>query len=88
MNLLDIATLFSYIALNVDILLQIHQIVVTRSSHDLSLLGLSIRYAAILVIFVKFWSLGEWPLIVGQGLIMVTFTLYLALAVTYLRQEK
>ena len=83
MTLLDLLTLLSYIALNVDILLQIKQIYHTRSSHDLSLLGLSIRYAAILIILIKFISIRDLPLIIGQGLIALTFTTYFALAVYY-----
>ena len=83
MSLLDILTLLSYIALNADILFQIRRIYTTQSSHDLSLLGMSIRYAAILVILVKFVSLSDLPLIIGQGLITVTFTAYFSLAVYY-----
>lgn len=83
MSLLDTLTLLSYIALNADILFQIRRIYITKSSRDLSLLGMSIRYAAILVILIKFISLSELPLIIGQGLITVTFTTYLSLAIYY-----
>lgn len=83
MPLLDVATLFSYIALNIDILLQIKKIYQTKSSRDLSLLGMTIRYIAILIIFIKFYSLSDLPLILGQGLIVLTFTTYLMLAILY-----
>lgn len=83
MNLLDILTLLSYIALNVDIILQIRRIYETKSSHDLSLLGLVIRYIAILIILIKFISLEDLPLIIGQGLITVTFTVYFVFAAMY-----
>ena len=83
MNLLDIFTIISYIALNVDIVFQIHQIYKTKSSRDLSLIGLSVRYAAILVILIKFISLGDIPLIIGQGLITATFTTYFVFAFYY-----
>ena len=83
MTLLDLLTLLSYIALNVDILLQIKRIFGTKSSRDLSLVGLSIRYAAILIILIKFISISDLPLIIGQGLIALTFTTYLALAVYF-----
>ena len=83
MNLLDIFTLISYIALNVDIVFQIRQIYSTKSSRDLSLVGLSIRFLAVLVILIKFVSLGDIPLIIGQGLIVVTFTTYFFLASYY-----
>jgi hypothetical protein len=44
---------------------------------------LSIRYAAILIILIKFFSIRDFPLIIGQGLIALTFTTYFALAVYY-----
>ena len=47
MTILDLLTLLSYIALNVDILFQIERIYKTKSSRDLSILGMSVRYAAI-----------------------------------------
>ncbi len=85
MNLLDWFTLFSYIALNVDVVLQILQIYKTKSSKDLSLLGMIIRYAAIIIILMKFISLHDTPLILGQGLIALTFTVYFVLAAVYYR---
>ncbi len=88
MNWLDWLTLFSYIALNVDILLQIKRIYRTKSSRDLSLFGMTIRYVAIVIIFIKFISLSSWSLIVGQGLIAITFTAYLVLAVSYVRYAR
>ena len=44
---------------------------------------MSIRYEAILIILAKFISLSDLPLILGQGLIVLTFTTYLALALYY-----
>lgn len=83
MNFLDIATLISYFALNIDILLQINRIYRTKSSQDLSLLGMSVRHIAIMIILAKLISLSDIPLIVGQGLIAVTFTTYISLAIYY-----
>jgi uncharacterized protein with PQ loop repeat len=82
-SLLDLLTLLSYIALNVDILLQIKRIWQTKSSRDLSLLGMGIQYAAILIVLIKFIDISDLPLIIGQGLITLTFTTYLAVAVYY-----
>ena len=83
MALLDLLTLLSYIALNVDIVLQIRRIYHTKSSRDLSLFGMSVRYAAIRIVLFKFISLSDAPLILGQGLIVLTFTTYFALALYY-----
>jgi len=83
MTLLNLLTLLSYIALNVDILFQIGRIYRTKSSRDLSLFGMSVRYTAIFIILVKFVSLSDLPLIVGQGVIVITYTTYFALALYY-----
>ena len=88
MNFLDWLTLASYIALNADILFPIRRIYYTKSSQDLSLLGMTVRYAAILVILIKFISLSDTPLIIGQGLITITFTAYFALAIMYFKHSK
>ena len=88
MSTLDILTLISYVALNVDILFQIARIYRTKSSHDISLIGLSVRYVAVLVILYKFYTLSDLPLIAGQGLITLTITLYFVLAVLYRRRRK
>ena len=88
MSLLDRLTLLSYIALNVDIVFQIRRIYHTKSSRDLSLFGMSVRYAAILIILIKFISLSDVPLIFGQGLIVLTFTTYFGLAVYYCAARK
>ena len=88
MNLLDTLTILSYVALNADILFQIHRIYTTKSSHDVSLIGLSIRYGAVLVILIKFISLSDIPLIIGQSFILLTMTLYLFLAFLYTRRVK
>jgi len=88
MNILDYLTIISYTALNIDILFQIKQIYRTKSSKDLSLIGLTIRYVAILVILIKFISLSDIPLITGQGLIVITFTTYFILAGYYFINNK
>lgn len=88
MGLLDILTVISYIALNADIILQIRRIYLNKSSRNLSLVGLSIRYVAILIILIKFISLSDIPLIIGQGLIAITFTTYLILAIYYFVNRK
>jgi len=85
MHILDWLTLISYIALNVDIVLQIKRIYRTKSSEDLSLAGMTIRYAAILVIVIKFAAIGDRTLIIGQSIAVVTFGTYFILALIYYR---
>ena len=83
---LDIITFASYLALTADILFQIRHVHKHRSSHDISIVGLGIRYVAILIILYRFYTLGEWPLLVGQLFLAVFFTLYLALVVAYYKK--
>lgn len=87
MNILDIFTLLSYAALNIDILFQIRRIHRTQSSHDISLIGATVRYGAILIILIKFISLSDIPLIIGQVLVMLTFTTYIVLAFHYMKHR-
>lgn len=88
MTILDELTLVSYVALNVDIILQVRRIHKTKSSRDLSLLGMSIRFLAIAIILVKFISLRDTALIIGQGLIAATFVIYFLAALNYFRFRK
>jgi hypothetical protein len=88
MSILDWLTLGSYVALNVDIVCQIIRIHRTKSSADLSLFGMTIRYIAIIIILVKFMSLGDMPLTIGQGIVALTFTTYLVLALFYFMHRK
>lgn len=83
MTILDLITLLSYIALNVDILFKIKRVYETKSFRDLSIAGMCIRYAAILIILIKFMRISDVPLIIGQGVIVLTFTTYLVLALYY-----
>ena len=87
MNLLDFLTLLSYVGLNLDVILEIRRIRRTRSSRDLSLLGMSIRYIAILIILIKFMSISDLPLVIGQALIAITFGVYFLLALVYFRHR-
>ena len=88
MNTLDLFTILSYVGLNIDIIFQIRRIYRTKSSKDLSLIGMSIRYFAILIILYKFISISDIALIIGQFLIFMTFTLYFFLAFIYFIKRK
>lgn len=88
MNVLDILTLLAYVALNMDIVFQILRVLKTKSSHDLSLIGLFIRFMAILVLLFKFITLIDMPLIIGQGLLTFTFGIYLFLGFYYVKRRR
>lgn len=88
MSLLDFLTLLSFIGLNVDILLQARKIRQVKSSEDISIAGLMIRFIAIFVILYKLLCVGDIALILGQGLLVVTFTSYMVLVFSYLPGKK
>lgn len=88
MNLLNWLTLLSYLALNVDIVLEIRRIRTTKSSNDLSIIGMTIRYVVLFIILAKFISLNDALLVTGQALIVLTFTVYITLALYYIRHGR
>lgn len=88
MNLLDFLTLLSFIGLNIDVLLQAHKIRQVKSSEDISISGLMVRFVAIFVILYKLLCIGDLALILGQALLAVTFTSYMVLVFSYLPKAK
>lgn len=88
MNLLDILTILSYFGLTTDILLQAHRIRTTKSSEDVSVVGLSVRFFAIFFILYKLLLVGDIALIVGQSMIAITFTSYLFFVISYMPKAK
>lgn len=83
MNYLDLATIFSLTALNIDIVLQNIRVFRRKSSRDISLMGVIVRYIAIFIILLKYLSLSDWVLCLGQAVIAANVTVYLVLVVRY-----
>jgi uncharacterized protein with PQ loop repeat len=88
MNLLDFLTLLSFIGLNVDVILQARKIRQVKSSEDISIAGLMVRFVAIFVILYKLICVGDMALILGQALLALTFTTYMFLVFSYLPKAK
>ena len=88
MSLLDFLTLLSFIGLNIDVLLQAHKIREVKSSEDISIAGLMVRFVAIIVILYKMLCIGDLALILGQSLLLITFTSYMVLVFSYLPKRK
>lgn len=88
MNFLDFLTVLSFFGLTTDILLQAHKVRQMRSSEDISIVGLSIRFAAIFVILYKLLQVGDIALIAGQTMIAITFTSYFVFVVSYMPHAK
>jgi uncharacterized protein with PQ loop repeat len=88
MDILNLFTLLAFVALNLDIIFQTIHVFKTKSSRDISLPGLLIRLFAIVIILIKYFALSDITLVIGQALILLTFTLYLGLAVYYFIRRK
>lgn len=88
MAAIDILTLLSYAALIIDVLLQIRRIEHTKSSRDISPVGVLFRLAASLIILVKLISVGDTPLLIGQLFFVAIFSAYIFLALTHIKHRK
>lgn len=88
MNFLDILTSLSFLALIIDISLQIRRIEKTKSSRDISLTGVFFRFAASVIVMFKLISLKDVPLIIGQGLFVLTFAAYFYLVATHIKHRR
>jgi len=88
MNLLDFLTLLSFIGLTADVILQAHRIRQVKSSEDISLTGIFIRFISIFVILYKLLCVGDMALILGQALLAVAFIAYMFLVFSYLPKNK
>ncbi len=77
----------AYAAYIGDGMIQIYHIFKRKSSLDISLKGLSIRILAGTILFLKFLTISEIYLIIGQGLFLLVLIIYLSISVKYrLRQ--
>lgn len=83
MNTVDSLTIVSLVAINIDILLQNIRVFQRKSSLDISLLGTTIRYLAIIILLAKYLTIHDTVLIIGQTVILVNVGAYTYLVVRY-----
>lgn len=76
---LDIITFFAYIALAVDLVLEIRKVRARQHSDDISLLGIAVRTSAATVILIKLFVVNDYVLIVGQAMLIALLIAYLVL---------
>lgn len=81
--IINYATAIAFIALTVDVILQIRKLIRRKSSRDISRKGSAIRLIAIMLLEVKFIVLKDFWLILGQGLFNVLFVVYFLLILKY-----
>ena len=76
-------TLIAYTSFIIDNLIQIKHIWKRKSSKDVSIRGASIRLIAGLILLIKFLTIKDIYLIMGQGLFIATLTTYFILLLKY-----
>ncbi|RJO59970.1 PQ-loop repeat-containing protein [candidate division WS5 bacterium] len=80
------ASILAYIAFSVDLLMQILKIHKRKSSDDVSPWGVGTRLVGSTALFVKFFTVQDPFLIIGQGLFSLTILAYL-LTVVYFKSK-
>lgn len=85
--LVNYATAIAFIALTIDIMLQIRKLIRRKSAKDISRKGCTIRLIAILLLEAKFIVLKDFWLILGQGLFNVLFLVYFVLILKYRKKS-
>ena len=86
-NFINILLLFSYIALSVDVVLQIARIEQRHSSRDISIRGDLLRFAAVTVLVIKFVVLGDTVLIIGQSILSALLLIYTIMLIRMRRRK-
>jgi hypothetical protein len=81
--LVDYATVIYYIAFSADLLFQIIRVYRRKSSLDISWKGTFVRTIGSSVIFIKFLTVGDRSLIVGQSVFLIAVFVYLILVIYY-----
>lgn len=81
MDTLDLLTAIALCALSVDVGLQIWRVMKMKSSEDVSISGVIIRFIAALVMLVKFAWIQDAVLVWGQVILVIVLTYYLFLLV-------
>ena len=81
--LVDYGTLIAYVAFSTDLVVQIVRVYRRKSSQDISWRGTAMRLTGSSVILLKFISLREPYLVIGQILFTITVATYLAVIIRY-----
>ena len=84
MTTIDYLTLAAYAALNIDVIAQTVHIFRRKSSLDISIYGVILRFVAITIIWLKLNQLGDISVLIGHSFVLITFTAYI-IAIIYFR---
>lgn len=81
--ILNYATIIAYIAFSLDVIFQIRRVYKRKSSLDVSWRGIGIRLIGSSVIFIKFLSVGDRALLIGQSIFVTVVVIYLIMAIYF-----
>jgi uncharacterized protein with PQ loop repeat len=81
--LIDYATIIALLALTLDILIQILHIWKRKSSLDISIKGATLRVAAATILLLKYVSIQEPFLLLGQAIFLSSYITYFILLIVY-----
>ena len=81
--IINYATLIAFLSFLIDNIIQINHIYKRKSSKDISIGGVLMRFAAALILLTKYVSIKDEYLIMGQSLFTITFAIYFILLVKY-----
>lgn len=88
MELINLLVVVSFVALNLDVLLQNYRLYQIRESVDISLSGVALRLFAVIILATKFYVLNENALFIGQSILSVNVSIYLILVTRYRYKKK
>lgn len=80
------ASIIAYMAFSIDLLMQIFKIQKNKSSDDVTSWGVGIRLMGSCILLLKFITVNDSYLMVGQGLFSLTILAYL-LTVVYFKKK-
>lgn len=88
MDVINILVVVSFVALNLDVLLQNYRLFEIRESVDISLSGVALRLLAVVILAAKFYMLDEGALFIGQTVLGLNVAVYLVLVTRYRYKKK
>ncbi len=81
--LIDYGSIVAFATFTVGVLLQMKKILKRRSSRDIASSEVLLRFVASVIIFAKIITIKDPYLIIGQGLLLIFLSIYIAIAIRY-----
>ena len=81
--LLDYGTILAFVMFSAGNISQTRKVFKRRSSADIALLDLALRFLASIILFIKVIDVGDAYLIIGQSISFLIFFFYCTIATKY-----